>query len=388
MGFSVLLRPGHLFAVGGISISAFLAGVFWFRPWPGKRADRFLAAVFACTTVSQAGFLVTSGFLRDLFPHLSRLNYPALFVMAPLFLFYVRSLTEPGFRLRAKDLLHFLPAALFTAAFSPFYFNTGEYKASFGPESPAPAYVHFLSQWTWTAICAFVIAYLVAVLLAIRRHQRRIRETFSDLSRIKLSWINRMMLFTLLCWCLIAAASVSFVSDRSGMAWVDTVPAILFAFLLFIGYKVLTQPAIYREADADAAEGLPAAAVRDPDPGDAERLAKMVADRMEAERLYADPELTLPALAERIGMPRNTLSRLINRSTGDNFYTFVNTYRVEEFKRLLRREDRRNHKMLVLALEAGFNSKATFNAAFKTIARMTPSQYKASMEVEESAGPA
>ena len=379
MELAVILKPGHLFAVAGISISVFLAGIFWFRPWAGKRADRFLAAVFACTAVSLTWFLATPGFLLETLPHLSRLSFPALLVMAPMFLFYVRSLTEPGFRLKTRDLTHFAPVAVFTALFAPFYLSTGEYKAAFNASTPAPAYIHFLDEYTWYAILVFVLIYFIAILGIISRHRRRIRETFSEVSHIKLSWISRMILISTLCWCMIIVVSLSDVSGGR-LTYIDTNPGLIFGFLLFIGYKVLTQPSIYSEAgpvEPDAPETR-----RDPGTSgekvrEYERILK---ERMEADRLYTDPELTLPALAERLGIPRNALSGIINSSTGDNFYTFVNTYRVEEVKRLLLRPDKRNLTLLALAMDAGFNSKATFNAVFKAVTRMTPTQYKASVE--------
>ncbi len=369
MEIAVLLRPAHLFAVCGMSVSVFLAGIFWFRPWPGKRADRFLAAIFACTAASLSTFLATPGFLREAAPHLSRLSSAALLVMAPLFLFYVRSLTEPGFRLKGRDYLHFLPAAAFIAAFSPFYFAS----------PPAPAYVRFLDAYAWYAILAFVLLYFITILGVISRHQRRIRETFSDVSRIKLAWIARLILMSAACWCLIIGVSLSdLFSGR--VTYMDMNPPFIFGFLLFIGYKVLTQPAIYGEAGVYEPEDEGQRRERRADPEKEREYRRILLERMEADRLFADPALTLPSLAELLGIPRNALSDIINRSTGDNFFTFVNTYRVEEVKRLMRRPDKKNLTLLALAMEAGFNSKATFNAAFKAISRMTPTQYKASME--------
>ena len=373
MGLSVVLHPGHVFTIAGIAISVFLAGTFWFRPWPSKRADRYLAVVFLCTAVSLSWFIATPGFLLGTLPHLSRLSFPAQLVMAPMFLFYVRSLTEPGFRPAARDLLHFTPAAAFTAAFSPFYLRSGAYKAAFSSTTPAPAYIHILDDYTWYAILVFVLLYFIAILGIISRHQRRIRETFSDVSHIKLSWMSRMIALTTLCWITIIAGSLSNLFGGS-VTYLDTNPGLFLGFLLFVGYKVLTQPSIYTEAAAEPERRFDEEKTRE--------YGKLLMERMAVDRLYADPELTLPALARRLGIPRNTLSDLINRSTGDNFYTFVNTYRVEEVKRLLLDPAKQNLTLLGLALEAGFNSKATFNAAFKAIAKMTPTQYKATMKAQ------
>jgi AraC-like DNA-binding protein len=376
MELTVLLRPGHLFAVGGISISLFMAGIFWFRPWPGKKADRFLAAVFLCTAFSLTWFVATPGFLLETLPHLSRLSFPATILMAPMLLFYVRSLTEPGFRLRARDYAHFLPAVAFTAAFSPFYSQSGAYKAAFDASTPAPAYIHFLDRYAWYATLVFVLLYFITILGIISRHQRRIRETFSDVSRIKLAWITRMMVFSAACWCMIIALSLSdLFSGR--LSYIDTNPVMVFVFLLFVGYKVLTQPSIYSEAGVFEPENAETRRDRPLEESRAREYESILKRSMEEKRLYTDPELTLPALADHLGIPRNVLSGLINRSTGDNFYNFVNSYRVEEVKRLMLRPDKKNLTLLAIAMEAGFNSKATFNAVFKAVTGITPTRFKA-----------
>ena len=71
------------------------------------------------------------------------------------------------------------------------------------------------------------------------------------------------------------------------------------------------------------------------------------------------------------------LSLLINERTGMHFYDFVNRYRVEEAKRLLRESILRDElSILGIAYEVGFNSKSSFNTAFKKAAGITPSQYR------------
>jgi AraC-like DNA-binding protein len=66
---------------------------------------------------------------------------------------------------------------------------------------------------------------------------------------------------------------------------------------------------------------------------------------------------------------------LINEEFLVNFYDFVNKYRVEEAKRLLL-DNNRNYKIIAIAYEVGFNSKATFNRVFKKFTGLTPSDFK------------
>ena len=100
-------------------------------------------------------------------------------------------------------------------------------------------------------------------------------------------------------------------------------------------------------------------------------------------RPYLDPELSLQELADKLDMSRHQLSTLINKKHRKNFYEFINKQRVEKVKHLMRDPSNKNLKIISLAYDAGFNSKATFNRVFKNITNLTPGQYKKqAMEIE------
>jgi AraC-like DNA-binding protein len=101
--------------------------------------------------------------------------------------------------------------------------------------------------------------------------------------------------------------------------------------------------------------------------------------KMAQDKPYLETELTLPRLSECLSMPQHDLSRVINESLNQNFFDFVNGYRVEEAKRLLVDPAKSAHTILDIALEAGFNSKTTFNGAFKKITGKTPSEFRLEM---------
>ena len=100
------------------------------------------------------------------------------------------------------------------------------------------------------------------------------------------------------------------------------------------------------------------------------RLARIVADR----NVMLDPLLTMPKLASAVGATPNQLSFVLNQHLGKSFFDFVNEVRVDEASRLLIEEP--NRTILDIATEVGFNSKSTFNQAFKKITGHTPSNYR------------
>ena len=115
------------------------------------------------------------------------------------------------------------------------------------------------------------------------------------------------------------------------------------------------------------------------EPGLVKDLRKQLTTLMEAETPYLDPYLTLRDLAERLGIPPNQLSQLLNEGFEQNFSAFVNTYRLAAFKERLFDPKNKHLTLLALAYESGFNSKTVFNTFFKKAEGMTPRAYQKSM---------
>jgi len=97
---------------------------------------------------------------------------------------------------------------------------------------------------------------------------------------------------------------------------------------------------------------------------------------MEAESPQADSGLTLDQLAGQVGLSPHNLSEVINRGLGQNFFDFVNGYRVRDVQSRLVAPEQSHLTVLALALESGFASKSTFNSIFKKHTGLTPTAYR------------
>src|ERR1044072_2845761 len=100
----------------------------------GQRTRNLLLAALVATTSLLIAWVVfndTHYYLR--FPHLLRVNHPFDFAVTQFFYLYVRSLTEERPRLRRKDLLHFVPAALCVLYLVSYYLSGADYKLTIQP---------------------------------------------------------------------------------------------------------------------------------------------------------------------------------------------------------------------------------------------------------------
>jgi len=102
---------------------------------------------------------------------------------------------------------------------------------------------------------------------------------------------------------------------------------------------------------------------------------------MSSQKPYLNPDLSLFKLAESLQLTPHVLSYILNEGIGQNFYTFVNTFRINEAKQLITDPKMTYLNLLGIAFEVGFNSKTSFNTAFKKITGMTPSEFKSSKKL-------
>ncbi|MDX1619228.1 MAG: helix-turn-helix domain-containing protein, partial [Balneolaceae bacterium] len=112
---------------------------------------------------------------------------------------------------------------------------------------------------------------------------------------------------------------------------------------------------------------------------DAGRYLDQLLEYMADQKPYLDGKLRMDDLAEELSIPSHHLSQIINEQLGKNFFEFVNAYRVNEARKLLSDPEKREYKILRIALESGFNNKTTFNNAFKSEVGTTPSSFRNSV---------
>jgi AraC-like DNA-binding protein len=97
---------------------------------------------------------------------------------------------------------------------------------------------------------------------------------------------------------------------------------------------------------------------------------------MEKEKPYLDPDLSFEQLSKMVSIPPRSLTIVLNECLNQNFYDFINSYRVQESARILMEKNPQYKTVLEVLLEAGFNNKSSFNTAFKKYNGMTPSEFR------------
>jgi AraC-like DNA-binding protein len=223
------------------------------------------------------------------------------------------------------------------------------------------------------------IVILVFVLYKINRYQFDLKNNYAALTNKTLVWLRTLIIALLVLWALwsIPYLYEIFIGSSSQAhhypLWIG-----MTIVIYWIGYSTYTKGEVF-EVAAFAQPVEPSKTDSTLSEKTEEHHQKLM-DTMKNLKPYLNPDLNLEMLAANVDVSAGYLSQIINKKEKVNFYDFVNRYRVEEAKNIIRNPKFRHYSLLAIGQEAGFNSKTTFNAAFKRYAGATPSQFKNEME--------
>ncbi|MDA8015946.1 MAG: helix-turn-helix domain-containing protein [Thermoanaerobaculia bacterium] len=347
-----------------------LSGVLLSPPLGRRIPNRWLGVLCALASV----FLIEQGltpfgWLR-LVPHLAAASYGVPFLVGPVVLLYCRALGGQG-TLRWVHLGYALPFLGFLAAQIPFYRLSAAEKTSIIINSLETG-DYFLSSRHLVVTGAQLVVSIVFFWAIHRTHGAGDEDGNWTYERIRTAWIRRVtQLYGGFVLCL-GAYWVSLMTGRYFALLCFVLGLSMMTHLLIIALWALQRPEIVHGAlrtprePQYATSGLTDEALRQY----VERLKKV----METERLYLDPHLRAGQVADAARMARHHLSQALNQQLGINFARFVNGYRIDLAKTLLRSKPRLG--VLEIAHRVGFNSKNAFQAAFKRHCGTSPSEFR------------
>ena len=222
------------------------------------------------------------------------------------------------------------------------------------------------------------IGYTIWGLLMIKSYREKMKSFYSGSRHLELRWLRFLLVFSLIAYSVISALYA--VDSALHLMPFNTIQAIGYSiastFIIIIGFFGLNQgdlfssvPVAYKEIEVETKITL--AGVSKPDQEFVAHLLKY----MKEKKPYLNPELSLETLSNCLKVNAEYLSGVLNGSLNMNFYDFINHYRIEEFKSQCKDPVRRKLTIIALAMDSGFNSKATFNRVFKKNTGLTPSEY-------------
>lgn len=316
--------------------------------------------------------------------------FQQLFLLPPVLFFYIRSLLDTSFVFQRKDLIHFIPALLY-ALYSLIVFITDHWILDS---------VYFYSDGRdkdfdpWYQVAGFIslTAYLIASLKVYKRYKGFSYATLSFADAVLFKWAERFLIALIL---LIALRSLFFIinpewAEFGRKFWYYLSFSILFYYISISGYVNAIRSSTSFLAFTDHSNGNRSSTIQQTilqqeENAIPENNEESIADLTEwknkiiqlmiDERLYENPTLTITDIAARLGTHSKRVSNIINQGFEMNFNDYINSHRIQEVIRKIAAGEADSQTLMGIAYDAGFNSKSTFNRAFKRHTSLTPKAY-------------
>lgn len=348
----------------------FLLSIFLLTQQRGRRLSHIALAVFFLSkALGIFDHLVLRLDIASTYLYFALI--PFGFLYGPSLYFYVRSVLDGNFSLKKRDVLHLLPFFLTAVYFiAIYYIQMAETKMQI-MNAIRGGRTHLSAILMLSILHLLILGYILASFRALRHCRRELERLYSTIDRARLRWLWFILSGFTLIWAIDIVYFVLNVVASSPLVLVSSVIVLLFVFANIAVFKGLRDSQIF-----NGGEEMPKYQHSKLTRLDGEDYLRRVLAHMREEKPYLDPALTITKLGRRLSIPPRYLSQVINESLRLNFYDFVNSYRVEEVKKLLRDASNGEKNFLGILFEAGFNTKSAFNRAFKKHTGMTPSQYK------------
>jgi AraC-like DNA-binding protein len=358
-------------------------------------------------------FLFSVGLLEDWFVQnsdtsgkriIAFLISNSAYLYGPLLYLFIYYLTTSAYHFNKKHFLHFAPFFIF--------FSTD--------------LVTFLSGWQPDKFSSdileivgfelLVIQILIYNMLSIRRltkYHAEMLETYSNIEERDLRWLKRLLVIITCIYIFSFALSHLSLFGVQGLGkYFGFIQVMITLCIYLISYNVLARPGLFLPETGFPAEKEMETATRNNEdelkPGNRvqenmlniekpiqetesllvskyrksglkpEHAKKLLTDLqkiMEEEKLFKQPELNIHSLASIMNISKNHLTQVINEQLQINFFEFINTYRVEEAKKILVNPDYSHLNLQGIAAEAGYKSKTTFFINFKKLTGFSPLEW-------------
>jgi AraC-like DNA-binding protein len=291
---------------------------------------------------------------------------PALFL-------YVKSLTVPDFRLRFVQLLHLLPFVVFEL----FAYLLNE------PFNLQHFFTHD-DNYVFRMIFSFAnfvswLVYIPSAIMYVHKHRMHLRNEQSSIDKNEnLGWVLFVSVFYVV-YCILSLLLTIIV--YYGDFYLLFPHVFNYSALLFIVY-VLGFYGLYQRKLPQVL--LVAKSVKMPYQNSTlsdetkESISKILVEYVEARKAYLNPQLSMDMLSAEIRIPKYQITEVLNMVIGQNFFRFINSYRIEAVKQML--ADPKNHFSIeAIGFECGFASKTAFYSVFKNFTGLTPLAYRESL---------
>ena len=366
-----------IFIFLGIVQGIFLCFFFFSKENRQSKINIFQGILIASLTLSILEiFLMYTGYIADIL-FLVDFSEPISFLIGPSLYLMILSVRAGNFS--RFQYLHFLPAIIYFFLFLPYYFANDNVKynswvAAYrlsvpfrecGSDARIPGITDHHTLLTLISLFAYSILSLIAVVRIFRERN----ESFFRPANPVLKNLLWSTLHPVVATILVLVVKIFNPNDTGDHLFAAYVGVIIY----LISFRVMRESGFFRQASLADQQKYKSSQITDEQQ---HVLIQKLSRLMENEKPFLKPDFSLPELAKNLNVSVHALSQAINAGLNKSFFEMAAHYRVEEAKKLL--IEKSHIKFEEISERVGYNSKSSFNNAFKKLTGKTPSEFRVS----------
>lgn len=353
----------------------------------GNVLSNRLIAAYLIIYALDSGTFISSQLIAVRYPGWGLFLNSFLFFGPPLLYLYVCSVCYEDMRIRRKDIIHAIPFVLaFVLLIPRFYMQSHEGKIAVlsGEDEILPEMI-----LVYLLLHLQIVGYLIASFRVVFRSKRVLLENYASGSINHFNWL--LSLLTIMSMEVVVSSFKNLFLlnglDREYDLTLTMTGSVALVFICWLVLQALRSPEIYGKVYSQEtpvrnflhanpkAESKKGGGEIQMSPEDERRIAALMR-HMETQEPFLNASLSIYDLAKDLNVPVKELSVLINHHLKKHFFDFVNGYRIEKAKEMLKDPKKVDMTVLEILYDVGFNSKSSFNTAFKKETQMTPTQFR------------
>ncbi|WP_167605311.1 helix-turn-helix domain-containing protein [Maribellus sediminis] len=356
---------------------AFLFAIYLVIKKDGQKSSNYFIALFIALLALNVLDYFAKFILNPFSENITVFIQTSIYLAAPALYFHIKTFLFPDSKFKAKDLMH-LTVFVITNIVIIILIITEVQKGDIPEEIEYKVGLIFYS-----ILYIQMYTYLFLSFRELRKHKQIFFENYSNTNTTRYAYLRNLIvgvgILFLLSFINILTKFVLQIQSLSFFSYV-VISTVLFLFcwLIFSGLRspelfideVNAQPPVKKLVKNSRFQNE-----LDFEP-EIKAQIEQVQKVMASDEPFLDPALTLHTLAKECHIPSRELSILINHHLNKHFFDFVNEYRIEKAMELLTSPDRKEYTVLEILYEVGFNSKSSFNTAFKKHTGFTPTEYR------------
>lgn len=352
-------------------------------PTKSKLKNRLFAVLLLLSAFDLSSFFSENYFNSNLSFEVFRMT--ASLLIMPVFYLYVKSVCYSDFRLKQVDLALIVPFVFANLILIPRFYFANAIESVY-------VFEHFRQmseiQFFYVLVETQYVFYIISIFKILKTYKETYLENFTNSDNSSYKWLFQMTILFLMAHCVVFFKSLIRYTDYNTLLNGSNV--IIGIIALFIScwfvIKALNNPDLFKGVDSNMLlvnEVLNKEFVSvDKNPVENSKSPEIILQIEQVKKYvlenepYLEPSLTIQELSKQVNVSVRDLSILINHHMDKHFFDFINEYRIEKAMEILKDASKSKVTILEILYEVGFNSKSSFNTAFKKHTNQTPTEFR------------